>query len=161
MPQPLVRPPAAFSILPIISSLTLLFILTFCSWLQVIGREQAKGQIYNIQDTQSVTFEGLARLSATAMGMDGKDVQIKLYEPKNFDFGEKKAFPMRAQHFFCGVDKAIHDLDWTPKYNMLAGLKDSYETDFKVKQAAGKLKSDFFTDDMIINGQTIAAAAKV
>lgn len=127
----------------------------------MIGREQAKGQIYNIQDTQSVTFEGLARLSATAMGMDAKDVQIKLYEPKNFDFGEKKAFPMRAQHFFCGVDKAIRDLDWTPQFNMLNGLKDSYETDFKVKQAAGKLKSDFYTDDMILNGVTIASAAKV
>ena len=25
---------------------------------QVIGREQTKGQIYNIQDTQSVTFSG-------------------------------------------------------------------------------------------------------
>ena len=32
------------------------------------------------------------------------------------------------------VDKAMRDLDWTPKYNMLDGLKDSYEKDFKIKK---------------------------
>jgi len=118
---------------------------------QIIGQEQAKGKIYNVQDTQSVSFEGLARLSAQAMGLDPKDVKIKLYDPKMFDFGEKKAFPMRAQHFFCGVDNAIHDLNWKPRFNMLDGLKDSYQNDFLAKQAAGKLKSDFYTDDMILS----------
>ena len=31
----------------------------------VIGKEVAKGKIYNIQDTNSATFEGLAKLCAT------------------------------------------------------------------------------------------------
>jgi hypothetical protein len=34
------------------------------------------------------------------------------------------------------VDKAMRDLDWTPKYNMLDGLKDSYEKDFKIKKVS-------------------------
>ena len=28
----------------------------------------------------------------------------------------------------------MRDLDWSPKYNMLAGLKDSYTNDFKLKK---------------------------
>ena len=70
---------------------------------QVIGKEKAKGQIYNIQDVQSVTFESLTKLCAQAMGsdFDSTKLDIKLYQPKLFDFGDKKAFPMREQHFFC------------------------------------------------------------
>lgn len=45
----------------------------------------------------------------------------------------------------------MKDLDWKPKYNMLDGLKDSYENDFKKKKAAGKLKLDFECDDKILN----------
>lgn len=122
---------------------------------QVIGREVVKGQTYNVQDTQSVTFEGLARLCAKAMGKDPAEVAIKLYDKKQFDFGEKKAFPMREQHFFCSVDKAMRDLDWAPRFNMLDGLVDAYENDFKLKKAAGKLNLDFSCDDMVLNDDRI------
>eukprot|EP01040_Poterioochromonas_malhamensis_P007214 gene7214-7787_t len=118
---------------------------------QILGREKAKRQIYNIQDVQSVSFESLALLSAKAMGKDPKSVQFKFYDKKKFDFGEKKNFPMREQHFFCSVDKAVHDLDWKPKYNMLDGLKDSYDNDFIHKKSRGSLKSDFSVDEMILN----------
>ena len=40
---------------------------------------------------------------------------IKFYNKKNYDFGDKKAFPMREQHFFCDVKQAMRDLDWAPK----------------------------------------------
>lgn len=43
------------------------------------------------------------------------------------------------------------DLAWAPKYNMLDGLKDSFENDFKIKKAKGSLKVDFTTDDMVVN----------
>ena len=39
------------------------------------------------------------------MGQDGAATKIQLYDKSKFDFGEKKAFPMREQHFFCSVDK--------------------------------------------------------
>ena len=115
----------------------------------VIGKDVAKGKIYNVQDTQSVTFEGLAKLCGAAMD---KTPTIKFYNKKDFDFGEKKAFPMREQHFFCSVKDAMTDLDWQPKFNMMDGLKDAYEKDFKVKKAAGKLNLDFSCDDMVLAG---------
>jgi len=123
---------------------------------QIIGRDVTKGQTYNIQDAQSVTFEGLTKLCGQVMGKKAEEVEVKLYDKKMFDFGEKKAFPMREQHFFCGIDKAMKDLEWAPKYNMLNGLKDSYENDFLVKKAAGKLNLDFSCDDMVLNDDRIA-----
>ena len=73
-----------------------------------------------------------------------------------FDFGEKKAFPMREQHIFCSVDEAMKDLDWAPKYNMIDGLKDSYVNDFALKKASGKAMYDFSCDDMVLNDDRIA-----
>jgi nucleoside-diphosphate-sugar epimerase len=122
----------------------------------VIGKDVAKGKIYNVQDRQSVSFEGLAKLCGKAMGLKDSEVDIKLYDAKAFDFGKKKAFPMREQHFFCAVDQAMIDLDWTPKYNMLAGLKDAYENDFKAKKARGGLDLDFSTDDQVLTDDRIA-----
>ena len=101
---------------------------------QVIGKDVAKGQVYNIQDPQSVSFTGLARLCAKAMGTDPESIPITLYDKNKYDFGEKKAFPMREQHFFCSIDKAVKDLQWTPKYDLLSGLKDSYKNDFVHKK---------------------------
>ena len=115
----------------------------------VIGKDVAKGKIYNVQDTQSVTFEGLAKLCAQAAGKTAPP-EIKLYNAKSFDFGTKKAFPMREQHFFCSVHEAMNDLQWAPKFNMLAGLKDAYENDFLIKKASNSLKNDFTCDDIVL-----------
>ena len=86
---------------------------------QVIGNEKAKRQIYNIQvimrvcdtnssnylpclkDQKSVSFESLAKLCAIAMNKDPAVVKFYYYDKKRFDFGKKKAFPFRDQHFFC------------------------------------------------------------
>ena len=116
----------------------------------VIGRPQAVGKCYNVQDEQSVTFEGLVKLCAAAMEKDPASVDIKFYDKGDFDFGKLKNFPMRPQHFFCSVDQAKIDLDWAPKFTLSEGLRDAYVNDFKLKKAAGELKADFTTDEMIL-----------
>lgn len=45
------------------------------------------------------------------------------------------------------------DLDWAPKYNNLEGFMDSYKNDYLVKKAAGSLKPDFETDDMVLGAK--------
>jgi nucleoside-diphosphate-sugar epimerase len=72
-----------------------------------------------------VTFDGLAKATAKAMGKP--EPEIINYGPKDFDFGKRKAFPMRDQHFFASIDKAKADLGWEPQFNLLDGLRDSYE----------------------------------
>ena len=101
---------------------------------QVIGRDVAKGQIYNVQDDGAITFTGLVKECAKAMGKAEGDVMIQYFDPKAHDLGKSKAFPMRDQHFFTSVSKAMKDLDWTPKYNLADGLADSYKHDYVLKR---------------------------
>lgn len=109
----------------------------------------AYSQVYNIQDRTAVTFDGVARLCAKAMGKS--DPEIVHYNPKEYDFGKKKAFPFRPQHFFCSPNKALRELDWRIEYDYSAGLQDAYENDFLLKKEIGGLKNDFETDEVILN----------
>lgn len=73
--------------------------------------------------------------------------KIKHFDPAAFDFGKKKAFPMRPGHFFASCEKAMTDLDWAPEYNTVDGLRDSYENDFvhkKVRRGAGDVCTAVF-----------------
>ncbi len=115
----------------------------------VLGNTQAIGQIYNISGERFVTFDGLARACATAAGKSADELQIVHYDPKKFDFGKRKAFPMRVQHFFASINKAMTELNWKPEYDLISGLKDSFQNDFL---ASGRDKSevDLSVDDEIL-----------
>lgn len=113
----------------------------------VLGNETAIGQIYNISGDRFVTFNGLAQLCAEAAG---KEVKIKYYDPKQFNFGKRKAFPMRVQHFFADINKAKTELNWSPKFDLLSGLKDSFTNDYLAKDR-DKIEVDFSTDDEILS----------
>eukprot|EP00741_Cyanophora_paradoxa_P020015 tig00021181_g19317.t1 len=110
----------------------------------VIGNKKAVGQIYNIQGDRCVTFDGLVKACAEAAGKPCPE--IVHYNPKDFDFGKKKAFPFRQQHFFASIQKAEDELNWSPKYDLVAGLRDSYENDYVHRTVA----LDFETDDIIL-----------
>ena len=51
-----------------------------------------------------MTFDGIAKACAKAAG--APEPELIHYNPKDYDFGKNKAFPMRDQHFFASVDKA-------------------------------------------------------
>jgi nucleoside-diphosphate-sugar epimerase len=126
----------------------------------VIGREdRTTGNVYNVQNTQAITFDGVAKAAAKAAGLDPSKVEIIHYDPKKVTFPEdKKGFPMRPQHFFTGIHKAMKDLEWAPKYDTVDAIfKDAYENDFVILKDSGKLKSDFTCDDIVI-GSTKALA---
>jgi len=120
-----------------------------------VGNKKAINQIYNIQD-KAITFDGMVKACAVAMGKDASSVEIVHYDPKEVDFGKKKGFPMRPQHFFTSNAKALKELDWKIEYDITKGLKDSYENDFKIKMAKGKLKGDFSADDMVLEKKKVA-----
>ena len=116
---------------------------------QIIGNNQAIGQIYNISGDRFVTFDGLARACAVAAGKSADDVKIVHYDPKKFDFGKRKAFPMRVQHFFASVNKAQIELNWQPKYDLISGLQNSLVNDYLIN-GQDKLEVDFSVDDEIL-----------
>ncbi|MEO0648895.1 MAG: NAD-dependent epimerase/dehydratase family protein, partial [Cyanobacteria bacterium J06650_10] len=104
----------------------------------VLGNAKAIGQIYNISGEKAVTFDGLALACALAIsqsqtiavGKDPQNLEIVHYNPKDFDFGKKKAFPMRVQHFFTDINNAKTDLQSQPQFSLIEGLKDSFEKDY-------------------------------
>jgi nucleoside-diphosphate-sugar epimerase len=116
---------------------------------KVLGNETAIGKIYNISGDRYVTFNGLAYACAEAVGKSPKDIQLVHYEPANFDFGKRKAFPMRQQHFFADIHRAQTELNWQPQYDLVSGLKDSYQNDYL---ASGRNHSDidFSLDEEIL-----------
>jgi nucleoside-diphosphate-sugar epimerase len=116
----------------------------------VLGNRKAVGQIYNISGDRCVTFDGLARACAIAAGKSADDLKIVHYDPKKFDFGKRKAFPLRPQHFFASIHKATSELYWKPEFDLISGLKDSYDNDFLPSERASK-EIDFSTDDEILN----------
>jgi nucleoside-diphosphate-sugar epimerase len=116
----------------------------------VLGNDQAKGQIYNISGDRYVTFDGLARACAIAAGKSTDDLKIVHYNPKQFDFGKRKAFPLRVQHFFADVHKAMTELNWQPQFDLIAGLKDSFQNDY-LTSGRQNAEIDFSVDAEILS----------
>lgn len=115
----------------------------------VLGNRRAVGQIYNVSGDRYVTFDGLAKACAVAAGKDPDTLKLVHYDPKQFDFGKRKAFPMRVQHFFADVHKAQKDLYWKPEFDLISGLRDSFENDY-LESNRDKAEVDFSTDDEIL-----------
>jgi nucleoside-diphosphate-sugar epimerase len=96
-----------------------------------------------------VTFDGLAKACAEAAGKSPDSLQLVHYDPKQFDFGKRKAFPLRVQHFFADIHKALGELDWKPEFDLVSGLKDSLENDY-LANGQDKEEVDFSTDEQIL-----------
>ena len=115
----------------------------------IMGNDRAKGQIYNISGDRYVTFDGLALACAEAAGKSPEKIKLVHYDPAQFDFGKRKAFPIRVQHFFADINKARQELNWQPQYDLVSGLKDSFKNDYL---ASGRDTSevDFSLDEEIL-----------
>lgn len=116
----------------------------------VLDNQKAIGQTYNISGEKAVTFDGLARACAVAVGKDPDTLQIVHYDPAEFDFGKRKAFPMRVQHFFADITKAKGDLTWQPKFDLITGLKDAYQKDY-IATERNSVDVDFSIDQQILS----------
>jgi nucleoside-diphosphate-sugar epimerase len=117
--------------------------------IQVLGNPQAIGNVYNVSGDRYVTFDGLARACAVACGTDPAQLKLVHYNPKEFDFGKRKAFPLRVQHFFAAIDRAQADLNWQPHFDLVAGLRDSFQNDYLLSRR-DQTGPDFSTDDEIL-----------
>ncbi|WP_458649578.1 NAD-dependent epimerase/dehydratase family protein [Sivoneniella epilithica] len=115
----------------------------------VLDNRQAVGQTYNISGDRFTTFDGLARSCAIAAGKSPTDLQIIHYDPKKFDFGKHKTFPLRTQHFFTSIQKATRDLHWTPEFDLISGLQDSFQQDY-LPSGRAQATVNFSIDDEIL-----------
>ncbi|MEM8677250.1 MAG: NAD-dependent epimerase/dehydratase family protein [Cyanobacteria bacterium P01_G01_bin.67] len=116
---------------------------------KILGNQNAIGKIYNISGDRYVTFDGLAYACAAATGKSPAETKLVHYDPSQFDFGKRKAFPVRQQHFFADIHQAKIDLEWEPQFDLVSGLKDSWQNDYL---ASGRNQSeiDFALDEEIL-----------
>jgi hypothetical protein len=56
---------------------------------------------------------------------------------------------MRVQHFFADVHKAMTQLNWHPEFDLLSGLKDSFQNDY-LTSSRDTAEVDFSMDDEIL-----------
>jgi len=115
-----------------------------------IRNPKAIGAIYNVSGDRYVTFDGLARACAIAAGKNPDDLDLVHYDPKKFDFGKRKPFPLRTQHFFASNQKAKDELNWQPEFDLVSGLKDSFENDY-LKLEKDRDRVDFSLDNEILD----------
>ncbi len=115
----------------------------------VLGNHRAVGKIYNVSGDRYVTFDGLALACTEAAGKSPKDIKLVHYDPGKFDFGKRKAFPMRQQHFFADIHQAKTDLNWQPEYDLVSGLKDSFQNDY-LASGRDTQELDFSLDEEIL-----------
>ncbi len=116
----------------------------------VLGNQTAVGKIYNVAGDRYVTFNGLAKACAIAAGRSPDDIKLVHYDPKQFDFGKRKAFPMRTQHFFADTHLAQQELNWTPEFDLISGLKDSFQNDYLASKR-NEADIDFSIDEQILS----------
>ena len=115
----------------------------------VLGNKNAVGKIYNVSGDRYVTFNGIAYASASAAGKSPEAIKLVHYDPSQFDFGKRKAFPIRQQHFFADVHQAKTDLNWQPQYDLVSGLKDSFQNDY-LTSGRDSADLDFSLDEAIL-----------
>jgi nucleoside-diphosphate-sugar epimerase len=109
--------------------------------------EAAANRIYNCTGSQGVTFRGLVTAAAKACGRDPAAVEIRSFDPRGLDPKARKAFPLRLAHFLTDTTRVRRELAWEPRFDIEAGLRDSYSGDHALR---GDATPDFSGDAALL-----------
>lgn len=119
------------------------------------------GQVYNATAGRGVTFDGVARLCAAAVGGNAPP-KIVHYDPATVaadGFSVKKAFPFRPRHFFADAGAAEAALGWRARAAAADDLAAVVAASYAEYVALGRGERDvsFALDDMILDAGAVAA----
>jgi len=114
----------------------------------LIGNPRCVGRVYNVAGAEVTSIQGAVRLMARAVGIEADIVHVPMElarrrNPPLVHWGEAIMGGV-----VLSIDDALRDLDWTPRFGLEAGYRDSYEW-----FAAGGRDSyefDFSADDEVI-----------
>lgn len=114
--------------------------------MQVAGNSAAAGQHYNVVSDRYITFDGIVRIVAKALG---KEAEIVHYEGEKLGLKKGEGFPFRTGHFFASSSKAKRELGWVPQHT----LADDISSLIEAYKAAGRESKDvdFSTDDKVLS----------
>lgn len=121
------------------------------------------GQVYNATAGRGITFDGVARLCAAAVGgADAPTPNIVHYDPAAVTadgFSVKKAFPFRPRHFFADAGAAEAAFGWRARAAAADDLAAVVAASYVEYVALGRGERDvsFTMDDMILDAGAVAA----
>lgn len=99
------------------------------AFIACLGNNKAAGKIYNISGTEYISLDGLVKTIGQSMEKETRIVHYdcKIIEKQKFDY-HNPIFPFDWEHsFFVDITSAKEDLNWSPKYSLLEGMKHTYK----------------------------------
>tara|TARA_Y100000589_G_scaffold184855_1_gene175150 strand:- start:5098 stop:6018 length:921 start_codon:yes stop_codon:yes gene_type:complete len=116
--------------------------------IKCLNNNKTKNNIYNCSGERGVTIKGLVQLCSDICNVDRNNLKLNSFDHRKLDPKSRKIFPIRLTHYQTSISKVKRDLEWQPKYNLLNGLKNSFENDFKFKLND---TFDFNSDENLFN----------
>jgi len=101
--------------------------------IKCISQIKTKNNIYNCSGEKGITIKGLVMICADVCNIDRNDIELLSFDYRKLDTKSRKSFPIRLNHYHTSISKLKEDLDWEPKYNLINGLQNSFQNDFKSK----------------------------
>jgi len=114
----------------------------------LIGNERVKGEAYNVSGSEFTSIVGVVHLVARAMGTTARVIEVPMdlarhQRPPLLHWGDGVAGAA-----VLSIDKALRDIDWTPRFGVEAGYRDSYE--WYAREGRERYEFDFSQDDALL-----------
>jgi nucleoside-diphosphate-sugar epimerase len=114
----------------------------------LIGNERVKGHAYNVSGAEITSIVGVIHLIARAVGVQPRIVEVPMslarqQRPPLVHWGE--ALTGTA---LLSIDKALRDVDWTPRFGIEDGFRDSYA--WFDREGRTQYRFDFAADDALL-----------
>tara|TARA_B100000674_G_scaffold337824_1_gene282372 strand:- start:542 stop:1462 length:921 start_codon:yes stop_codon:yes gene_type:complete len=104
-------------------------------------------RIYNCSAKRGITFQGLIEAAALGCGREPGSLDLRSFDPSGLDPKARKSFPLRLSHFLTDISRVERELAWTPRFDAVACMADSYKRDYAL---APTTTPDFSTDQVLI-----------
>ena len=112
----------------------------------ICGNARAVGQTYNIFGAEYASILNAVRVMAKAVGVEPNIVHVPLDIARRFHLVHWGEAIMGGATF--SIDKAMAELDWTPRFGLEDGYRDSY--DWFVNGGRDRYEYDFSQDDAVL-----------
>ena len=104
-------------------------------------------RIYNCSAKKGITFQGLIEAAALGCGREPGSLDLRSFDPSGLDPKARKSFPLRLSHFLTDISRVERELAWTPRFDAVACMADSYKRDYALAPTA---TPDFSADQVLI-----------
>ncbi len=114
----------------------------------IAGNERAPGQVYNVAGREVTSIVGAVQLMARAVGVTPDIINVPV------DIARAQKTPLvhwgegLVGGMFFSIDKALADLDWSPRYGVEDGFRHSYE--WFAAGGRDRYEFDFSADDAVL-----------